>query len=365
MNFIKKLKDFRYTGKMLVIPCMLVVFLVASTCVTLIASAKREVTITDGENVIIAQTAKHTVAEVLAEQNVTLRDKDMVSADLNASVIENGNIIITRAVDVKIDNVGEELWIRTVPVSVGELLSQNNINVDENDEVLADEVTVDKNQIIADNMTIHIAKIDYTTYTEDEVIGYNYEETSSADIAKGESEIVTEGKNGLAKVTYQVTIKNGEAVSTQAVAKEVLAEPVNKVVANGTKIVSAPVAKLASRSGNSGGNSGTKVTSGNLAGARMIQCRGTAYDGSYETLGKYNPRTCMGETPYVGIVAVDPRIIPLGSKLYIETADGSYVYGYCKAGDTGVSGYHVDLFMGSRSEALSFGSRTVNVYILD
>lgn len=101
--------------------------------------------------------------------------------------------------------------------------------------------------------------------------------------------------------------------------------------------------------------------------SRVITCVATAYDGSFETLGYHNPKTALGKTPVVGTVAVDPNLIPLGTKLYIETSDGSFVYGECFAGDTGgdIKGNRVDLFMASRGEALSFGRRTVNVYILD
>ena len=67
-----------------------------------------------------------------------------------------------------------------------------------------------------------------------------------------------------------------------------------------------------------------------------------------------------------GCVAVDPRVIPLGTKLYIETPDGSFVYGHSIAADTGgaIKGNRVDLFFPTHSQALQFGRRNVNVYIL-
>ncbi|WEG12540.1 peptidoglycan-binding protein [Pullulanibacillus sp. KACC 23026] len=78
---------------------------------------------------------------------------------------------------------------------------------------------------------------------------------------------------------------------------------------------------------------------------------------------------CSGKTatginlranPNSKVVAVDPNIIPLGTKLYIEG------YGYAVAGDTGgaIRGKHVDLFMSSRDDALKWGRRTVKVTIL-
>jgi len=71
----------------------------------------------------------------------------------------------------------------------------------------------------------------------------------------------------------------------------------------------------------------------------------------------------------VGIVAVDPSVIPLGTKLYIASPDGSIVYGYAVAGDTGGAAYNgdvvVDLFYDTYEECIQFGRRTMNIYILE
>jgi 3D (Asp-Asp-Asp) domain-containing protein len=71
-----------------------------------------------------------------------------------------------------------------------------------------------------------------------------------------------------------------------------------------------------------------------------------------------------------GAVAVDPRIIPYGSKLYIKTANNSFIYGYAIAADTGGFIHFqnpplVDLFFGSYNETVKFGAKTMEVYILE
>ncbi|QIW88682.1 putative cell wall-binding peptidase-related domain protein [Bacillus phage P59] len=65
--------------------------------------------------------------------------------------------------------------------------------------------------------------------------------------------------------------------------------------------------------------------------------------------------------PNQKVIAVDPSVIPLGSKVYVEG------YGQAIAGDTGgaIKGHKIDLFIPSRSDALSFGRQTVKVTILD
>ena len=98
----------------------------------------------------------------------------------------------------------------------------------------------------------------------------------------------------------------------------------------------------------------------------------TAYDLSYESCGKYpdHPEygiTASGTKAQPGTVAVDPDVIPLGTKLYIASTDGSPDYGFATALDTGsaIKGYRVDLFMEDNQEALDFGRRQVKVYILE
>ena len=72
-------------------------------------------------------------------------------------------------------------------------------------------------------------------------------------------------------------------------------------------------------------------------------------------------RTATGINPYRGVIAVDPKVIPLGTELYVEG------YGYGEALDTGgaVKGNRIDLFFETKSEALNWGRRDVQVYILD
>ena len=98
----------------------------------------------------------------------------------------------------------------------------------------------------------------------------------------------------------------------------------------------------------------------------------TAYDLSYESCGKYpdHPEygiTASGTKAQPGTVAVDPDVIPLGTKLYIASTDGSPDYGFATALDTGsaIKGYRVDLFMEDKADAINFGVRQVKVYILE
>lgn len=104
-----------------------------------------------------------------------------------------------------------------------------------------------------------------------------------------------------------------------------------------------------------------------LSTARVITCEATAYTAAADECWPYaDGLTATGVKCQVGVVAVDPKVIPLKSKLYIETADGSFVYGYCTAEDTGgaIKGNKVDLAMNTKADCFQFGRRQVKVYIL-
>ena len=72
-------------------------------------------------------------------------------------------------------------------------------------------------------------------------------------------------------------------------------------------------------------------------------------------------KTATGTRAVRGVVAVDPRVIPLGTKLYIEG------YGYAVAADTGgaIKGNRIDLVMNTVRECRKFGRRQVKVHILN
>lgn len=89
--------------------------------------------------------------------------------------------------------------------------------------------------------------------------------------------------------------------------------------------------------------------------------RGTAYTSG----GKVGTRTASGTTVHVGVVAVDRSVLPLGTKVYVVSNDGKYVYGFAVAEDTGVRGNSIDLYMDTNRECIQFGVRECTVYILD
>ncbi|MGM2591626.1 cell wall-binding protein EntB [Bacillus cereus group sp. Bce035] len=110
-----------------------------------------------------------------------------------------------------------------------------------------------------------------------------------------------------------------------------------------------------------------EVSKNNIQSAkRELTVVATAYTADPSENGTYGGRvlTAMGHdltaNPNMRIIAVDPKVIPLGSKVWVEG------YGEAIAGDTGsaIKGNRIDVLMGSKSKAMNWGRKTVKVKIL-
>lgn len=160
------------------------------------------------------------------------------------------------------------------------------------------------------------------------------EKKYDGEMFKGDERVIQKGKKGLEKHIFEVTYEDGQEVERVIREKVVSRAPVKQVLALGTR-------QTVSRSGST------------LEFDRMIQMSSTGYTHT-------GRMTYTDIWPTPGIVAVDPRVIPLGTRLYI---DG---YGHARAMDTGgaIKGNRIDLFFDSREEALRWGRRSVKVFIL-
>lgn len=161
----------------------------------------------------------------------------------------------------------------------------------------------------------------------------------SRTVAPGRMVTHQKGKDGELRTTYQVTLINGKVVKKLPVKTERI-QPVDDVI-----LVGKP---------------STLTSRGSYRRTRVLEMSATGYDTSPQTLPGSSGRTATGIVARYGIVAVDPRVIKLGTFVYVEG------YGFALAADTGgaIKGNKIDLCFNSRSEALAWGRRPVRVHIL-
>lgn len=190
---------------------------------------------------------------------------------------------------------------------------------------------------ISRNLTIRVVRVTERTVSEHETVTHDVIRRDSATLSAGSSERVQKGNDGSETVTYREVSEDGQVVRREVVDRVVSKPAVADIYLVGT------------------GKSVTLSRGGvDYRSSRILTLTATAYDPSVGTT------TATGTGVYKGIAAVDPRVIPLGTRLYI---DG---YGYALAADTGgaIKGNRIDLAFATKAEALQFGRRTVTVYVL-
>jgi uncharacterized protein YabE (DUF348 family) len=269
------------------------------------------------------------VEGVLEKEAIVLGKHDRVEPSLSSKVKKDTNIVVTRAFKVTVTADGNSKEIITTPVSIREAIRLAGYKLGKNDIVKT--VPVPKT---VPNQEIEVIRVTESEVETEEPIPCGVERTADDTLERGLTKTLSSGKNGLARNTVKITYHNGQEVKREVISSETLEEPQNRVIAMGTI---------------------TAVSRGN----QLLNFREARYmETSAYTYTGY--RTASGKHPEVGMVAVDPSVIPMGSRLYIEG------YGFARAADTGgsIKGNRLDLFMEERSQCLSWGRRTVKVYML-
>ena len=321
-----------------------------------IVNAKAIYIVDDGETRTTVETNSYVPSAVIEKAGIQVSDTDQITTDYTTGgPIE---IKITRSQEVAINYMGSTLHVQAYEENVSALLERLNIELGEEDEV-----SVDLSNYTENGMVIDVDKYTHETVTAQESITYTTERVANASMASGKESVKQDGKNGVAKVTYDVTYKNGAECSREPISSEVVTAPMPEIVEYGTKSGSVTSSdRIQSDKRNSNGSGVLTFKSGStLSYSRALNVSATAYT------AKAGARTASGKAVYVGGIAVDPKVIPLGSKLYITTANGKMVYGMATAIDTGgaIKGNKIDLFYNTYNECVQFGRRNCTVYVLN
>ena len=189
---------------------------------------------------------------------------------------------------------------------------------------------------------------------------YTTERISNPMLKKGTERVKQEGAEGTVVKTYLETYQLGKVVSSELIG-ETPDNAVTEIIEYGTLVNSVDRDDYIVSVHPSDDGSGGYLTF--ASGETMVYdfvttCNTTAYSGGWATASGYP----VG----VGNIAVDPTVFPYGTRMFVQTVDGSWVYGMAVARDTGTSikGYKLDLWFTSYDEACAFGRRDCTVYVL-
>ncbi len=281
-------------------------------------------------------TYEKTVGDFLEKEGIVLKNKDLVSPSLDKVIDKDMKIVISSPKSYHIKDGKKTLIAEASGYTVADVLDNLDIKLNK-----LDRVSLPLDEIAKEGMEIKIDRVVVENLENKIEIPFETESRENKDMFEGEKNVITKGEVGQKTESLKNTYVNGVLETTEVLKSEITKDPVKEVVEVGTK-------------------KGTVAPNGKNA-KRVIVMQATAYD---PTAGS---KTAMGTRARVGAVAVDPKVIPLGSKLYIESMDGFASYGYATAEDTGgaIKGNRIDLFYNSNAEANRFGRRNVKVYVLD
>lgn len=324
----------------------------------LVISRVHNVTVINKGEEIAVRTAG-TAADAVSAAGIELTDRDNLDCRADAALTEGMQIRILYGHNVTITADGKTATYDVQGDTVADALKSAGITLGENDETSPAADTA-----LTSGMAIKVGRVTYKERSvENETIPYETVEQETDSLYKGETEIETEGQDGARNVVYRDKLVDGVVTESTVISEEILTEPVDEVKLIGTKKKYKDI-KLKANTPISGfetpdwiqfDENGQPI---NYKG--IIEGRAAAYTGG--------GRTSTGKTAQPGYIAVDPDQIPYGTEMYIVSLDGSYVYGYCIAADTGgfagQGRFTVDLYMNTLSECYQWGSRMVRIYIL-
>lgn len=333
----------------------LIAALLAAVCLVGIlsrtAQAANTYVITDGDEVHIYTTHASDPAKVLQEAGVNLSKDDYYTTKPGDGVSE---INIQRAQSITVYFRGEAMQASSYGETLQELFVRLGIAIDDATVVSAplDTTTFHGMKVYVD--WVHESSEHYTVEMPFHIVYFD-----DPTLPEGQEKILSPGKPGQKLCTAEVTYINSNEIRREISTETVIKEPVTQVVAVGTgekvgQINDKPII----------GDGFIVLPTGEvLTYTHSDQYVATAYTHLDEGCDEF---TANGARVKWGVVAVDPSVIPYGTRMFIVSNDGEYVYGLSTAEDCGggVNGNHVDLYFPTVDACFQFGVRECTIYFL-
>lgn len=315
------------------------------------AFAQNTYVITDGNQVTVHTSYAVDPDQVLDEAGIQLDEDDFY---ITQTTEDGSEITLQRAQTISINYCGEQIQVNTYGEKLEALLGRTGLSYSGDYQLSVPLATQTYDGM---EVTIDYVVKQQETYTEE--IAYDVVYCWDDTLPKGQEEVIAEGVPGQKQCTADVVYKNKQEIQRVVLEEKVIQEPTKQIVAMGT-----------------GENEGADRTQPLIGGGVIVlptgevltytsaeQFTATAYthmdDGCDMT-------TSTGSTVRHGVVAVDPDVIPYGTRMFIVSNDGAYVYGLSTAEDCGgsIQDNRIDLYMDSLDAANQFGRRDCTVYFL-
>ena len=314
--------------------------LIAAGLIAVIYSNIKTITVViDGKETKIT-TFKKTLDKALAEKNIKLGSKDKIDTALDSKVVNKETVTIKRAINVKVAVDDKELDILSSEEDVDSMLKAEGIALREQDKL-----SLAKDTKLVEGMKLDVIRVDTKVLEDTEAIAFSTVVKTNSGMPNTQKQVIQEGQEGQKKTTISITYENGKEVFRKILNNVVAKKPTDKIIVQGTY----PLMPV---------NRGGEV----MPHSKVLKVRATAYSptggatSAYTATGRKATRNSDGYST----IAVDPSVIPYGTKLFVQG------YGFAIAADTGsaIVGNTIDVFFDTKQEALNWAVKYVNVYIL-
>jgi uncharacterized protein YabE (DUF348 family) len=332
---------------------LLILSVIAITAgILLYANLSKDIQIFDNGKPSVVKTMGMDVNQALDRMGINVGPHDYISTPLD-TVLDNYDmnvVSIKRAVPVKLMIDGQPKEVMSYKDTVKEVVEDNGIIMGPLDRYEG----VSPADSVEEGINIQVIRVKEEILTEQEEIPFEVIEKPDKTMNDGETKTINAGEYGIREKYFKITYENGKPVDRAFVNENIVKQPVDKIVAYGTV-------------------SNFKNSRGDLVRySKIIKMKATAYTASFADTGK-NPGdhgfgiTYSGLKVREGIIAVDPKVIPLGTKVYVEVPGPAPDYGFALAADIGsaIKGNLIDLYFDSMSQVSKWGKRNVTVYVLN
>ncbi len=346
--------------------CLILAMAIAFPCISGFAlSQLKTYTVTDGETTKTVVVSDADIDTVVTRAGFEVGENDLVKTN-------NETIQIIRRCALTIQDNGATKDYIVEQDTVSNVLKALGIEISD-----ADILNYDLEALLPETATLTIDRVEYKTETTDKVISYaEYQKLLEKDGSLKVS--MSEDQEGVYTQTYEYKLVNGEVTDKELISQSV------KPIATTTKTTTTTAAKTTQATTQAVKQAAASV-SGQYSSLDTIStltpdedfkldANGVPVNYSKKIVGKGSAYSDYGATStgvrtQPGYIAVDPNEIPYGTKMFIRSTDGNYVYGYAIAADTGgfihFTDRVVDLFFYNESDCVNFGVRNVEIYILD
>lgn len=347
VTFIKRALPLKQLAMLLILSAFAV-----TAGIKLYDNISKDVKVIDNGKPIVVKTMGGTVEEALEQMDISIRPDDYINMPLDTTLdTDILNVInIKRAVPVNImiDGQLRELW--SYKDTVEEVIKENGIVLGPLDRFEG----VSATSKVIENMNIQVVRVNEEIITEEVDIPFAVVERPNKTMNDGETDIVVNGENGIREKYYKIVYEDGKPTERLYVSEDVVKAPVDQVVEFGTVL-------------------NFRNSRGDLVRySKVMNMKATSYTSSFVDTGKHPDHPAFGITytgmkAREGVIAVDPKVIPLGTKVYVEVPGAAPDYGFAIAADIGsaIKGNLIDLYFDTSDQVRKWGRRNVVVYILN